>query len=64
MTIKANKIQGGETIKVGRKTIEVMEVSVNFGCFGDFVSIWGIDTRTGNYIDRFKVDIDAKFELV
>lgn len=64
MTITANKMEAGNTIKVGRKTIQVTEVSVSYGCFGDYVSIWGINTRTGNYIDRFKVDVEDELELV
>jgi hypothetical protein len=63
MNITANQIESGETIRIGNKSIFVTEVSVNYGAFGDFVTIKGFNTKTENYIDPMKVDVETQLVL-
>jgi len=64
MTITANYIEPGDTIKIGNKAISLTEVRVHAGGFGEYVTLKGIDTNTDNYISPLKVEWTTLIEKI
>jgi hypothetical protein len=64
MTITANYIEPGDTIKIGNKTIALTEVQVHLGGFGEYVILKGINAKTDNYIAPLKVEWTTLIEKI
>ena len=61
---KANYIEPGDTIKIGKKTISLTEVQVHCGGLGEYVLLKGFDTKTLDFIRPVTVDWDTLIEKV
>ena len=64
MTITANHIEPGDTIRIANKTIALTEVQVHAGGFGEYVILKGINTKTDNYIAPLKFEWATLIEKI